>query len=369
MALKLSKRSRWLSVRNYLDEHYGIQAYFSAHHNTYYSVYRYTVEGDPEYLLSDDHPDLADKGPLRTEVIAHRKAKAGSGNAGGRQKPRKRGLSIYEVSELIQAHKIKSSVQLMAMAASQNREGKSDLALFICNRETKVVDECLAITKELSSAEKLVRMEKSRVEILQEVRGLQCTPGCNGQYHTAAIAALERNEIPVTSFVKAIYDALELGRGKYRNIYIHGPANSRKTFILSPLKVIYKIFSNPATGTFTWVGAEEAEVIFLNDFHWKLSIIAWADLLQLLEGDSMHLPAPKNFCKRDIEMTRDTPVFATADAPLTLVKGTSIDRANTEMRNVRWHFFNFWRQIPQCEQLQLVPCGRCFAELILGHKG
>jgi len=38
-------------------------------------------------------------------------------------------------------------------------------------------------------------------------------------------------------------------------------------------------------------------------------------MLQLLEGDIVHLPAPKNFSKRDIELTRDTPVFATADAP------------------------------------------------------
>ena len=32
----------------------------------------------------------------------------------------------------------------------------------------------------------------------------------------------------------------------------------------------------------------------LNDFHWKPSIIAWADLLLLIEGDIVHLPAPKN---------------------------------------------------------------------------
>jgi len=53
----------------------------------------------------------------------------------------------------------------------------------------------------------------------------------------------------------------------------------------------------------------------------------------------MHLPAPKNFCKRDIELSKDTPVFATADAPMVLIKGGGIDRANTEMMNVRWRFF------------------------------
>ena len=76
-------------------------------------------------------------------------------------------------------------------------------------------------------------------------------------------------------------------------------------------------------------------------------------MLQLLAGDITHLPAPKNFCKHDIELTKDTPMFATADAPLILIKGGSIDGVNTEMMNVRWRFFH-WR-IPEKEQLQLVP--------------
>ena len=138
--------------------------------------------------------------------------------------------------------------------------------------------------------------------------------------------------------------------------------------MLSPLKTIYNTFCNPATGTFAWVGAEEAEIILLNDFRWKSSIIAWADMLQLLEGDIVHLPAPKNFSKRDIELTRDTPVFATADAPIVFIKGGSICHANTEMMNVRWRFFQFWRQIPPAEQLHLSPCGHYFAQLILEHS-
>ena len=74
----------------------------------------------------------------------------------------------------------------------------------------------------------------------------------------------------------------------------------------------------------------------LNDFRCKPSIIAWADMLQLLEGDIVHLPAPKNFSKCDIELTRDTPVFATADPPIFFIKGGSICHTNTEMMNVRW---------------------------------
>ena len=62
-------------------------------------------------------------------------------------------------------------------------------------------------------------------------------------------------------------------------------------------KVIFNTFSNPATGSFAWIGAEQAEVIFLNDFRWDPKLIAWADLLHALEGDVVHLPAPKTFVR------------------------------------------------------------------------
>ena len=106
---------------------------------------------------------------------------------------------------------------------------------------------------------------------------------------------------------------------------------------------MYNTFCNPATGTFAWVGAEE--------------------------GDIVHLPAPINFSKEDFELTRDILVFATANTPIVFIYfGGSICHANTEMVNVRWRFFLFWRQIPPAEKLHLSHCGHCFAQLTLEHS-
>ena len=157
--------------------------------------------------------------------------------------------------------------------------------------------------------EKYARTQKSRLQLLQEMKDANCVAGCNGQWLQAAYTLLQKNEIAVSVFSKAVFTLLEQGRGKYRNLFIYGAANCGKTFMLSPLKEIFNTFCNPATGTFAWVGAEEAEIILLNYFHWKPSIIAWADMLQLLEGDIANLPAPKNFPKRDIELSKDTLVF------------------------------------------------------------
>ena len=87
----------------------------------------------------------------------------------------------------------------------------------------------------------------------------------------------------------------------------------------------------------------------------------------MLEGQSVHLPAPKSHFSKDLEFTADTPIFCTTKHDLVYVKGGAVDERETEMMAVRWHSFHFRRQIPQNEQLVIPPCARCFAELILNR--
>ena len=126
MALKLEKRARWLRVRKYLDERFGIQVNFSSHHNTYYSAYKYTTKEDSDAVHSSEHPDLQNAAHPKTEqAIAQnkRKGQSGSKRQHSSKKRRKRGLSAYEVTQLILSKNISSRLQLMAFAAAQNREG------------------------------------------------------------------------------------------------------------------------------------------------------------------------------------------------------------------------------------------------------
>lgn len=120
----------------------------------------------------------------------------------------------------------------MSLDALQNRQGKRDLAQFICNRgRGKVVNKCLAIVDELATAEaKLERFQKSRLQLLREMHKGECVAECNGQWLAAAINLLKRNEIAVNFFAQAVYILLEQGRQKYRNLYIHGVANCGKSF-------------------------------------------------------------------------------------------------------------------------------------------
>ena len=70
-------------------------------------------------------------------------------------------------------------------------------------------------------------------------------------------------------------------------------------------------------------------------------------------------PPAKNV---DLELNKDTPLFATSDGSLLLIKAGAIDSLNSCMMNVRWRFYHFWNQIPQEKQQELILWGRCFAK-------
>ena len=203
----------------------------------------------------------------------------------------------------------------------------------------------------------------SRIDILKEQLSVGCT--CEGQWLECALQILDKNCIDRSVFANAIVKLLVMGRGKGRNIYITGPANCGKTFILDPLRVVYDSFLSPATCSYAWLGVENKEVIFLNDFRWSPVILPWADMLLLLEGHVVHFAAPKTNYSKDIEFTRDTPVFATAKAPISFIKGSVMDDRETEMMSVRWRIFTFRHQFSLEEQKTVSPCGFCFAKMLL----
>ena len=123
------------------------------------------------------------------------------------------------------------------------------------------------------------------------------------------------------------------------------------------------------SATFAWVGVEHSEVIFLNDFRWGPQIIPWYDLLLMLEGQPVHLPAPKShFCK-GILFDRETPIFGTSKHELVFVRGGVVDERETEMMQFPWPIFHLSRQIRQQDQRAVPPCGKCFAHLVLSEIG
>ena len=183
------------------------------------------------------------------------------------------------------------------------------MAGFIINRGVKTVNEAIATAWEMEGAtSKQLRMAKSRLQILDEAANESCKCQPALQWKALAVQLLKNNGIAPESFANAMKELLLKGRGKYHNIMLTGPANCGKTFLLNPLNKIYKTFTNPASTSFAWLGAEEAEI----DFRWSQQIIAWHDLLLVLKGQLVHLPPPKSHFAKDTMFDSDTPILATS---------------------------------------------------------
>ena len=394
MCVKIKNCQRWLPVKKFLSDSYGISVHFSSLHANYYTAWRYVTKEDQSTEESEGHPDLKNSNGPKT-MNAHIATKALRSKRGllrdcdgddedccvsegempattdlrSEGKPtkakRRKRLSAYEFSQIIVEKGLKNRTDVLAFAHMQKNEGKTDVAEFIVNRGAKVVNDAIQTAWEMEGAKAAQeRMAKSRMEILHEARQETCKCEPISQWHNFALELLENNGIPRESFGNAVEELLRKGRGKYRNLMLTGPANCGKTFLLNPLNSIYKTFTNPACTSFAWVGAEQAEVLFLNDFRWSPQIIAWHDFLLMLEGQLVHLPAPKSHFAKDNIFERDTPIFATSKHQLVYVRNGVIDERETEMMSVRWQVFNFNRQVPQSKQKDIVPCPTCFARLV-----
>ena len=108
------------------------------------------------------------------------------------------------------------------------------------------------------------RQSKSRIEVLHDAYQQKCTCNMDSEWHNCALQLLGNNNIAVGNFAGCIKDLLAKGRGKFRNIMLTGPENCGKTFLLNLLNKVFNTFTNPASTSFAWVGAEKAEVVFLN---------------------------------------------------------------------------------------------------------
>ena len=87
-------------------------------------------------------------------------------------------------------------MELLALANSQKKEGKTDLAEFIANRGYKVVDEAIRIGWDLEEASAtLQREKKTRIELLNALLDEECIPGCEKQWLSMAKDILLRNSI------------------------------------------------------------------------------------------------------------------------------------------------------------------------------
>ena len=373
LALKLSGTKRWLEAKKSIEAEHGIAVNFSDH-DGYYTAYRYISKSDDMVFHSTGHPNLDEIGSPRTKRCqqtyrkrrCEKKSNVADTEAATTSKRRKK-LSNLEVAEFIVKHEIKSETELLAVANEQSEEGKKDLAHFVLLCNSKGLHDLIEQTWKMKTASATLQQKKvSRIDLIRKAADGDCSLSCKGKWLDCAQEVLVNNKVHPILFAAAVRELLLLGRGEYQNVMIVGPTNCGKTFLLRPLELIFKIFSNPAADRYAWIGAEHAEIIFLNDFRWSKELIEWKSFLLLLEGDRVNLPAPKNHFSTDVCISEDTPIFATSKSIIKYIGSyNSQDKAKDDMMASRWKVFTFFHSIPENEQKDVSPCATCFAKLVL----
>jgi len=385
MALKLSATRRWRSVFTHLRAENNITVNFSSKNCGYLAAYRYVCKSKSagQVLHSPGHPNLTDvrSPPSKKASQAYsenarkrRQSRDTEDEAvAGPSKPKR--LSNIDVSLFLVENEIKNETELMSVAKQRQEEGQTDLYNFIINKNPKALADLISTTWRIDNAP--AAMERDRIPLMEVVRrNLQgeCVQGCvEQQWYKSARQVLHSNQINTYAFADAVRQCLIKGRQKNINIMLVGPTNCGKSFLLNPLELMFKCFVNPATGRYAWVGLDECEVAYLNDFRWSPELIAWNDFLLLLEGQSVHLPRPKNQFATDMFIDRENtlPFFATSSKPIEFVgKYNSRDERETEMMASRWRLFNFTKQIPPEAIKVMPPCPKCFGTLVIqGWEG
>lgn len=278
-------------------------------------------------------------------------------------------LSNVEVSEFMLEKNITDDSQLLAIAKERHESGEKDLYRFVVNKPPKAISDLVKTTWRIQSAPDVVLRERTpRIDTIKALLSGECAPECEGEWLKPAKEVIKQNGFNVYVIAAAIRDAIIKGRQKNNNIMLVGPTNCGKLFLLNPLEIIFKSFMNPANGKYAWVGLDECEIAYLNDFRWSQEIIAWNDFLLLLEGQTVHLPRPKNMFATDLCISRENrlPIFSTGKAPIEYIgKYNCRDERESDMMATRWKVFTFHHQIPVSEAKQIPPCPHCFCKLVM----
>ena len=141
-----------------------------------------------------------------------------------------------------------------------------------------------------------------------------------------------------------------------------GPSNCNvHAFLPKQLESIFKIFPNPASDKYAWVGADDVKIILLNGFCWSPYLIERKNLLLLLEDGQVRLTAPKNHFSSDIKIERDTLVFATSKCEIHFRGKYSLpSKLEDDVMKSRWKFFTFSSIVTPDNQKNTALSGKCF---------
>ena len=95
-------------------------------------------------------------------------------------------------------------------------------------------------------------------------------------------------------------------------------------------------------------------------------MIAWKELILIERPSSTPTITQEPLFK--LWNYKDTPLVAISKSEIVYAyvgRYNSLDSVENGMMSIRWKTFKFYRQVALSEQVDLTPCPKCFADLIM----
>ena len=267
-------------------------------------------------------------------------------------------LDMYDV---IVANNLHSINDLRAYAKEQ-RASSPGLMTF-CLQQPNLVSFVRNVWDMETAADKANRAKMTRLDILRQATMGPCT--CAGQWSPAAVDILVRNGVHPSTLAHAIHQSLQVGARKFTNLYLLGPKNCGKSFLLRPLEDVYQCMFKPGGGgQYRLTDLMNCEVVLWQDWRFDRHIISWETLLLLGEGATFLVPLPQNTgVSGDGMYRRACPLFITSKS-----KMEHRDPTDTIMMDQRFNFIELTKSIPMESCRDIPSCSRCFANFVFRYQ-
>ena len=385
VSVKSSRQHNWAPMAEYLRREHGVYVHFATSGSGYCSAFRYgwwptnhkpLSELDREFELLDgteQHPTPSEAakrpiwGSRKRRTSSERKEEGSSSQKpeaeeeGGKEYPqepkgRREAVRAYAF-RLIHENKVTSGDSFLALA--QKLGDPRLVSLFMTASATTIVERA---QHALEAETRIERSLKSRLDILKEAASSACVCEQHGKWKMSALDLLRLQKIAPARFAAAVVLALERGASKGANVFIFGSTTSGKSWILDPLRSIYRCHLTPAPSHpgFPLQDLPVKEVILWQDFRRNEDMLPWASLLLLFEGTEITIRRPRTEFMGDLDYKVTQPVFLTSKGQL-----EHGDPEEEAMMARRFEYFCFAKTVPPNRVRKIAPCSSCFASMCL----
>ena len=394
MAIHLSKQRKWVQIKDLYRSKTGFELHFSAKSYGYAKAYNYVTKSGASSLISHspNHEHMAlirkpqtekcmaanvQRGQEKEKKKRQRETSEASASSRGKSKKEQpQDLRHKDVTRLIVEKRIGTYQHLQGLAEVRRRLDQWDLFNYLAvHSKVRTAEMIERVWSTMQAPEDIAQINLPRITVLENARSGECVSGCDGKWKQNAGQIIEQNPlVDGKRLKKAIRDNVDMGRCKGQTVFLIGPKDCGKSFLLLPLELLFKTFSNPTRGSYNWVGIQDSECIFLNDFRWDKDIIDWSDFLRLLAGERLWFEMPKNLFPTNylLDENNTIPIFGTGKAR-TQWRGAyqAIDISEDQQLDCRISYFDFTYSIPSDKIARrgsagwAPACPKCFAEFVM----